>query len=67
MKHPLVPEIPTAREVTAAPPASAPLPKALPESYEPPTLTPVGNLCDLLGKSGLRGDFTYRAPNSGRA
>jgi hypothetical protein len=35
--------------------------------YEPPSLTPVGNLCDLLGKSGASQDFTYRRHNSGRS
>ncbi len=35
-------------------------------SYEPPCLTPIGNLRDLLGKTGSSTDFTYRRANSGR-
>ncbi|MBY0525338.1 MAG: hypothetical protein K2R98_18165 [Gemmataceae bacterium] len=34
--------------------------------YEPPSLVPVGNLFNLLGKSGARADYTYKRPNSGR-
>jgi hypothetical protein len=34
--------------------------------YEPPVLTPVGNLHHLLGKSGPRADATYRRPSAGR-
>lgn len=34
--------------------------------YEPPSLTPAGNLFNVLGKSGPSTDFTYRRPNTGR-
>jgi len=59
--HP-VPGRPIHEAVTIRPPALAEL--ALP--YEPPTLTPAGNLRDVLGKSGPVTDFTYRRPNAGR-
>jgi hypothetical protein len=39
---------------------------AAPTAYEPPCLTPVGNLSDLLGKSGAATDYTYRRHNNGR-
>jgi hypothetical protein len=39
---------------------------AKPRPYEPPVLIPVGNLHNLLGKSGGRPDATYRRPSSGR-
>ena len=42
----------------------SPSPGELP--YEPPMVVPIGNLRDLLGKSGARNDATYRRPNSGR-
>ncbi|MBL8797058.1 MAG: hypothetical protein JNM56_24365 [Planctomycetia bacterium] len=31
-----------------------------PPAYEPPQLTPLGNLRDVLGKSGGRSDFGNR-------
>jgi hypothetical protein len=49
---------------TAAIRPPAPAEPTLP--YEPPTLTPAGNLRDVLGKSGLNTDFTGRRPNAGR-
>jgi len=45
----------------------APTPPA-PEAgtYEPPCLTPAGNLLDLLGKSGLLPDYRNRRPHETR-
>jgi hypothetical protein len=60
--HP-VPGRPIHETAALHPPALAE--PALPP-YEPPTLTPAGNLRDVLGKSGPHGDFTYRRTSSGR-
>lgn len=49
------------------PEAMAPVPAVLKQTtYESPSLTPIGNLRDLLGKSGGARDFTYTRSNSGR-
>lgn len=53
---------PSTPEPTKSPNSGAPKPR----KYERPLLVPVGNLHNLLGKSGARPDATYRRPNSGR-
>lgn len=47
------------REPTGETAESQPSP-AVPPVYEPPQLTPLGNLRDVLGKSGGRSDFGNR-------
>lgn len=53
-----------ARSASVPPPDSVP-PAAVPapgrQKYEPPQLVLVGNLRNLLGKSGLRGDWPNRS------
>lgn len=47
--------------------SAAPAPATpAPEAYEPPCLTPAGNLLDLLGKSGLLVDYVNRRPHATR-